>query len=274
MRFGRKQDVLDAVTDGTNKMSAVADAVPSYANQFATDVRSQLAGRTAQLQELTPWRKKKRRHRTRNVILLLVGVGAASVAVLQFRDRLLRATRRAVDRRPGRGDAGWTNIQHEIEVDVPVRTAYDQWTQFEEFPRFMDGVDDVRQIDDTLLHWTATVAGRQAEWDAKITDQEPNRRIAWESISGKPTRGAVTFEQAGSARTRIKLDMAYAPQGAAEEVGSAVGLDTRRVRGDLERFRELIEASGTESGAWRDTIEDGEVVAAKPRKKTPSTPES
>jgi len=149
-------------------------------------------------------------------------------------------------------------IEQEIEVEVPVSTAYNQWTQFEEFPNFMEGVDEVKQLDDTLLRWAATVAGKKAEWDAKIIEQEPDSRIIWESVDGKQTRGTVTFEPAGAgSRTRIRLNMSYRPEGVAEKVGSAVGLDERRVRGDLERFRELIEARQVESGAWRDKIERG-----------------
>jgi uncharacterized membrane protein len=138
-----------------------------------------------------------------------------------------------------------------------VSTAYNQWTQFEEFPTFMDGVEQVRQLDDTLLHWAVNVAGKRAEWDAKILEQEPDRRISWESVDGKQTRGTVTFEEAGPSRSRIRLTMRYSAEGLAEVAGSALGLDRRRVRGDLERFQQLIESRGSESGAWRGQIEDG-----------------
>jgi uncharacterized membrane protein len=159
-----------------------------------------------------------------------------------------------------------TSITEEIEVEVPVATAYNQWTQFEEFPRFMEGVDSVEQLDDTLLHWAATVAGKKAEWDAKIVEQRPNERIVWESVDGKQMRGAVTFEPAGSgSRTRIRLDMSYKPDGISEQAGSAVGLDQRRIRADLERFRDLIEGRRVASGAWRGEIKDGETIGDRTR---------
>jgi len=148
-------------------------------------------------------------------------------------------------------------IEKSIEVRCPVRAAYNQWTQFEQFPRFMEGVDEVRQLDDTLLHWAATVAGKHAEWDAKIIEQEPDRRITWESTDGKQTRGTVSFEEAADGRSRIQLRMTYTPEGVAEKVGSAVGLDNRRIRGDLQRFRELIESRQSETGAWRGKVEGG-----------------
>jgi uncharacterized membrane protein len=149
------------------------------------------------------------------------------------------------------------SIDEEIEVAVPVSTAYNQWTQFEEFPRFMEGVEEVSQLDDTLLHWAATVGGKHAEWDAKIIEQEPDRRITWESTDGRRTRGTVSFEAAGSSRSRVRLHMSYAPEGVAEKVGSAIGLDSRRIRGDLQRFRDLIEAQQVETGGWRGEISDG-----------------
>ncbi|MDQ3778313.1 MAG: SRPBCC family protein [Actinomycetota bacterium] len=148
-------------------------------------------------------------------------------------------------------------ITEEIEVEVPVGTAYNQWTQFEEFPRFMEGVEQVQQLDDTRLHWVAKVAGKRAEWDAKILEQQPDRQISWISEDGKETRGTVAFEQRGDSRTLIRLTMSYRPEGFTEAVGSAAGLDKRRVRGDLDRFKELIENRGTETGAWRGEIARG-----------------
>ena len=151
-----------------------------------------------------------------------------------------------------------STIEHSIDVEVPVRTAYNQWTQFEEFPSFMEGVDEVKQLDDSLLHWAATVGGKKAEWEAKVVEQEPNRRIVWESVAGKNTRGIVSFEEAGPSQTRIQLSMTYALDGVAEKAGAAAGIDNRRIRGDLERFRELIEGRGVATGAWRGEIKDGE----------------
>ena len=145
-----------------------------------------------------------------------------------------------------------------VDVDVPVRVAYDQWTQFEEFPLFMEGVDDVQQRDDTRLHWVATIGGRTAEWDAKILEQHPDRQISWISEDGKKTRGTVSFEAIGEGKTLIRLSMSYQAEGAIEQIGSAAGLDAKRVRGDLKRFKDLIESRGTESGEWRGEIQAGQ----------------
>ncbi len=144
-----------------------------------------------------------------------------------------------------------------VHVDVPVRVAYDQWTQFEEFPRFMEGVEDVRQLDDRRLHWVVSVGGRRAEWDAKILEQHPDRRISWISEDGRQTRGTVMFEPRGEQRTFVRLSLGYQAEGFVEAVGSAAGLDRRRIEGDLVRFKELIEGRGTESGAWREDIPAG-----------------
>jgi uncharacterized membrane protein len=135
--------------------------------------------------------------------------------------------------------------------------AYNQWTQFEDFPLFMEGVDHVQQLADERLHWVATIAGRTAEWDAKILEQHPDRQISWISEDGKNTRGTVSFEASGPSKTLIRLSMSYQPDGPAEAIGSAAGLDKRRVRGDLERFKEMIESRGAESGAWRGEVSAG-----------------
>ena len=148
-------------------------------------------------------------------------------------------------------------IESSIEVAVPVSAAYNQWTQFEEFPQFMDGVEEVRQLGDTRLHWVASVGGRRAEWDAKILEQHPDRQISWISEDGKKTRGTVTFESLGEKRTLVRLSLGYQAEGFVEAVGSAAGLDRRRVEGDLARFKELIEGRGTETGAWREDISAG-----------------
>jgi len=140
---------------------------------------------------------------------------------------------------------------------VPVSTAYNQWTQFEDFPLFMEGVDHVQQLDDTLLHWAATVAGKTNQWNAKIIEQHPDRQISWISEDGKKTRGTVSFEPRGEKKTRVSLSMSYQAD-PFEAVGSAAGLDAHRVRGDLERFKELIESRGTETGAWRGEVTAGQ----------------
>jgi uncharacterized membrane protein len=150
-----------------------------------------------------------------------------------------------------------STIEQSVEVAVPVQTAYNQWTQFEDFPLFMDGIEDVQQLEETRLHWVAKVAGRSAEWDAKILEQDPDRQISWISEDGKKTRGTVTFEPIDESRTLVRLSMSYQAEGPAEALGSAVGIDARRIRGDLERFKELIEGRDSESGAWRGEISAG-----------------
>jgi uncharacterized membrane protein len=148
-------------------------------------------------------------------------------------------------------------IESTIEVDVPLSAAYNQWTQFEDFPQFMDGVEEVRQLDDTRLHWVASVGGRRAEWDAKILEQHPDRQISWISEDGKKNRGTVTFESLGETRTLVRLSLGYEAEGFVEAVGSAAGLDRRRIKSDLVRFKELIESRGAETGAWREDISAG-----------------
>jgi uncharacterized membrane protein len=149
-------------------------------------------------------------------------------------------------------------VNESIEVDVPVSTAYNQWTQFEEFPQFMEGVESVRQLDDTHLHWVAEFGGERHEWDAEITEQEPDRVVAWRARDGKYNSGRVRFEPAGGSRTRIDVELVWEPEGMKEELGSALGSDSRRVKADLERFKELIERRGVESGAWRGEVHQGE----------------
>jgi uncharacterized membrane protein len=149
-------------------------------------------------------------------------------------------------------------IEESIEVEVPVRTAYNQWTQFEEFPKFMEGVEQVKQKDDTHLHWRASIGGHTEEWDAKITDQIPDRKVAWEATGGKPNSGVVTFQPIGDAKTRVTVQMDWDAEGMAEKAGGAVGLDSRRVQGDLDRFKEMIESRGGETGAWRGEVRHGE----------------
>jgi uncharacterized membrane protein len=143
-----------------------------------------------------------------------------------------------------------TDHQKSIVVDRPVTTVYNQWTQFEEFPQFMEGVERVVQLDDRRLHWVAEIAGTRREWDAEIVDQEPDRRIAWRSIDGTPNGGVVTFEPEGD-RTRVNLDLEVEPQGAIEQIGDKLGFVTKQAEGDLKRFKEFIESRGTETGAWR-----------------------
>jgi len=147
-----------------------------------------------------------------------------------------------------------SKIEASIDVDVPVRVAYDQWTQFEEFPRFMDAVESVTQLDDTHLHWVAKIAGVRKEWDAKITQQEPDQRVAWTSTNGADNAGAVDFHRVDDRRTRITLTMDIDPDGAMESIGNAVGVPERQVEGDLKRFKEFIEQRAVPSGACRGTV--------------------
>jgi uncharacterized membrane protein len=145
--------------------------------------------------------------------------------------------------------------EQSIDVHVPVHTAYNQWTQFESFPEFMEGIEEVRQLTDTRLHWRAEIGGRTEEWEAEITEQIPDQRIAWTSRSGAEHGGVVTFHKISDDTTRIMLQLEYEPQTIAESVGTALGVVNRRIAGDLERFKEFIESEGEETGAWRGRVE-------------------
>ena len=152
-------------------------------------------------------------------------------------------------------------IEESIEVDVPITTAYNQWTQFEEFPRFMEGVESVTQLDNTHVRWVAEIAGKKHEWDAEITHQEPDSRVAWRATDGKDNSGAVTFQPLGAERTKVEVQMSYETEGLVEKVGSAIGVDDQRVKKDLGRFKELIEGRGGETGAWRGEVRGGDVTS-------------
>lgn len=147
-----------------------------------------------------------------------------------------------------------STIEKSIDVNVPVHTAYNQWTQFEEFPRFMEGVQRVTQLDDQRLHWSANIGGQVKEWDAKITEQIPDERIAWHNTTGAKNAGVVTFHRVADNKTRVMLQMEYDPEGFVENVGDALGAVSMRVGGDLNRFKDFIESRGTETGAWRGEI--------------------
>ena len=149
-----------------------------------------------------------------------------------------------------------------IEVDVPVSTAYAQWTQFETFPKFMEGVESVVQDDAKTLRWTADVAGQRKEWTAEITDQTPDRRIAWKSTSGADNAGAVMFDPAPEGKTRITLKMDADPEGVVETVGANLGFLERRVKGDLGRFKDFIESRQRPTGEWTGEIHGDQVVEA------------
>lgn len=148
-----------------------------------------------------------------------------------------------------------SQIEETIEVQVPVTTAYNQWTQFEMFPKFMKGVDEVRQIDETHMHWKVSVAGRTKEYDAVITEQIPDTRIAWKSTNGPDHAGAVDFHRIDDTTTQVTLIMDGPDESVDEKVANATGVIDRRVRGDLKGFKELIEARGQETGAWRGSVD-------------------
>jgi uncharacterized membrane protein len=145
-------------------------------------------------------------------------------------------------------------IEKTIELNVPVRTAYNQWTQFEEFPKFMEGVKQVKQLDDKRLYWKANIAGKDEEWQAEITEQIPDQRIAWTSNAGALNAGAVTFQPLSEATSKMMLHLEYDPKGFVEQAGDATGLVTHRVEGDLKRFKDFIESRGRETGAWRGKV--------------------
>jgi uncharacterized membrane protein len=148
-----------------------------------------------------------------------------------------------------------STVTEHVDVDVPVRTAYNQWTQFEEFPQFMEGVREIRQLDATHTHWKTEIAGVKREFDAEITEQLPDERVAWKSIEGEKQAGVVTFHRLDDTHTRVTVQMDYDPQGLMESAGDKLGVVDRRVRGDLKRFKEHIERrGGMESGAWRGEI--------------------
>ena len=149
-----------------------------------------------------------------------------------------------------------SRVEQSIEVDVPVAIAYNQWTQFEEFPSFMEAVESVTQLDDTHLRWVAEIGGKTQEWKAEITEQHPDERVAWRSVDGKDNAGVVTFHRLEDQRCKIMVQMDFEPEGLVETVGSAIGADERRVKGDLERFKEMIERRGTETGAWRGEVDE------------------
>jgi uncharacterized membrane protein len=150
-------------------------------------------------------------------------------------------------------------VEKSIVVDVPVSTAYNQWTQFEEFPQFMEGVEEVKQLDDKRLHWRANIAGKDVSWEAEITEQTPDKHVAWRSTTGAHNAGAVGFLPEGTDQTRVTLRLEYEPEGFFENIGSALGFVDRRVEGDLERFKTFIESRGSETGAWRGEIHGSQV---------------
>jgi uncharacterized membrane protein len=172
---------------------------------------------------------------------------------------------------------GVTTVDKKLEIKAPIERVYNQWTQFEDFPRFMEGVKAVQQIDDTHLHWHAEISGKDKEWDAVITEQVPDSIIAWRSVAGADNAGRVDFQPAGGG-TRVTLKLTYEPEGAVEKVGGWVGVVGRRVEGDLKRFKNFIENRGRETGQWRGEVRSGQKVSggeharAEDEARTPSDP--
>ena len=158
-----------------------------------------------------------------------------------------------------------SRVEKDIEVEAPLREVYNQWTQFEEFPRFMDGVEEVRQLDDKRLHWRASVAGKEREWEAEIREQVPDEKIIWHNVTGATNAGMVKFDPIAPNRTRVHLEMSYEPEGPIEQAGDVLGFLTRRVEGDLERFKEFIESRITATGQWRGEIENPDVPGGHTR---------
>ena len=147
-----------------------------------------------------------------------------------------------------------TKVEKSVVVNVPVETAYDQWTQFEEFPHFMGGISEVRQLNDTTLHWVAEIGGIKRQWQAQILEQVPNEKVAWAATEGATNAGAVYFAPAGAGQTTVRLELEYEPEGVLEKVADKVGIVGRRAEADLEKFKSFIEDAGYASGAWRGTL--------------------
>jgi uncharacterized membrane protein len=150
-----------------------------------------------------------------------------------------------------------TKVEKSVLVSVPVSTAYNQWTQFEDFPLFMTGVESVKQLSDDRLEWVAEIAGIRRQWQAKILEQVPEQKVAWAATEGATNAGAVTFEDVGGGQTRVNLTLEYEPEGLIENVGDKLNIVENRAEGDLERFKEFIESERSETGAWRDAVNEG-----------------
>lgn len=147
-----------------------------------------------------------------------------------------------------------SSVSETIEINVPVRTAYNQWTQFEDFPQFMKSVKEIRQLDDKHLHWRAKVGAEEKEWDAEITEQIPDKRIAWRSVTGVKNGGVATFHKISDTCCRVTVQMDYEPENVAESIGDAVGAVRMELRGNLQSFKEMLEKRGSATGEWRGEI--------------------
>ena len=149
-----------------------------------------------------------------------------------------------------------TKVEKTIDVAVPVSTAYNQWTQFEDFPKFMGGVEEVRQLTDRTLHWIAKIGGVKREWDATILEQTPDQKIAWAATTGATNAGAVYFQALGPDRTAVRLSLEYEPEGLVEKAGDFLNIVDKQAEKDLEKFKEFIEGQGAETGAWRGAVNE------------------
>ena len=158
-------------------------------------------------------------------------------------------------------------IEQSIDVEAPITAVYDRWTQFETFPEFMEGIEAIRQLDDRRLHWTAEIGGTRHEWDAEITEQHPEERVAWRNVDGKDNAGVVTFHKLGDDRSRIMVQLDFVPEGIKEKLGDKLGAPDRRVKGDLERFKDYVEGTGGDGQGWRGEIH-GDEVQSDPREGT------
>ena len=150
-----------------------------------------------------------------------------------------------------------SSVTESVDVAVPISTVYNQWTQFESFPEFMGGVDEIKQLDDTHTHWVISVDGVHREFDAEITEQHPEERVAWKSTDGTTHAGVITFHRLSETTTRVTAQIDWQPDSLVEKVGAAVGVDDRQIKSDLARFKEFIEKRGAETGAWRGNVEAG-----------------
>ena len=148
-----------------------------------------------------------------------------------------------------------STVVESVDVAVPVQTAYNQWTQFEEFPRFMEGVESIQQVSDTRTHWRVSIGGVSREFDAEITEQHPDDRVAWKSVEGTGHAGVVTFHRLDDSHTRVTLQLDTVPEGVVEQLGDKLGLVSHRAKGDMRRFKDFIESEGRETGAYRDDIQ-------------------
>jgi carbon monoxide dehydrogenase subunit G len=155
-----------------------------------------------------------------------------------------------------------TKVEKSILVNVPVSVAYNQWTQFEEFPQFMGGITSVSQLSDDRLEWVAEIGGVRRRWEAQILEQVPDRKVSWAATEGATNAGQVTFEDVGGGQTSVHLSLEYEPEGLVEKVGDKLNVIENQAEGDLDRFKAFIEAEGYASGAWRGSVNEGVTIGA------------